>query len=98
MDKRLGDVGKVLFFIAWINFAVFWVVAVCIGGDAISGKAVNGHFYVSSHGKLTEVSRAVWNYSRIHTMSIWITHPIGIFGGGGLMVYAQRKKGGQPVK
>ncbi len=67
--------------IAWLNFAVFWIVAVSIGGDAVSGKVESGHYFVSSHGRLTEVSPTVWHYSRIHTVSIWVTHPIGLVGG-----------------
>ena len=76
--------------IAWVNFLVFWIVAVSIGGDAFSGKVVNGHYFVSNHGRLTEVSPTVWRYSRIHTVSVWITHPVGIFVGGGLMLLGQR--------
>lgn len=69
-----------LFFIALINFAIFVMVAVNIGGDAISGKVENGRYYLSNHGKLTEVSPAVWQYSKIHAISVWITHPLGLAG------------------
>ncbi len=54
--KAIEILGAVLFFTAWLNFAVFWLVAVLIGGDAISGNVQGNHYYVSSHGKLTEVS------------------------------------------
>ena len=90
MKKTLSILGAILLSIAFINFAVFWIVAVCIGGDAISGKAENGHYYVSSHGKPTEVSSRVWHYSRVHTRSVWITHPIGLLGGAALMALSDR--------
>jgi hypothetical protein len=55
-------------------------VAVYIGGDAVSGKIDGQTYYVSSHGKLTEVSEATWRYSYAHTASTWITHPLGALG------------------
>jgi hypothetical protein len=61
--------------VALINFTAFWVIAVAIGGDAVSGKVESGRHYLSSHGKLTEVSRAVYVYSYTHTVSVWVTHP-----------------------
>ena len=46
-----------------LNFVVFFIVALVIGGDAVNGKVVAGHFYLSDHGKPTEVSEAVYTYS-----------------------------------
>jgi hypothetical protein len=31
---------------------------------------------VGNHGVFTEVSRTTYIYSYIHTISIWITHPL----------------------
>ena len=90
MKRHLGAIGTAIFFIAMINFAIFWAVALKIGGDAISGKVENGHYYVCEHGKYTEVSRGVWNYSKAHTISVFFTHPIGILGCA-LAAYAARK-------
>lgn len=42
-----------------LNFLIFVVIAIVIGGDAVNGRIVNGHFYVANHGRLTEVSEAV---------------------------------------
>jgi len=90
MKRYLGTLGAVAFFIAMINFAIFWLVALKIGGDAISGKVENGHYYVCEHGEYTEVSPGIWNYSKAHTISVFFTHPIGILGGA-LAAYATRK-------
>ena len=72
--KRL--LSRLAFFAALLNFAVFWVVAVRLGGDAVNGRRQDGHFYLASHGKYTEVSERVFTYSRLHTYSVWITHPL----------------------
>ncbi|HEY1683599.1 MAG TPA: hypothetical protein VGG19_02455 [Tepidisphaeraceae bacterium] len=89
--KLLTKLGAILFGIAWINFMVFWVVAVVIGGDALNGEVENGHYFVSSHGRLTEVSEKMWHFSRAQEISVWITHPIGLVLGGGLMWLGSRR-------
>jgi hypothetical protein len=91
MKRYAGKIGTALLFIAFINFAAFCIVAVSIGGDAINGRIENGHYYLASHGQLTEVSPEVWTYSKYHAISVFITHPIGILVGGGLMEYSRRK-------
>jgi hypothetical protein len=64
-----------------LNFVIFVIVAVAIGGDAVNGKAVGGHYYLASHGKLTEVSEAVYTYSLWHVRSLLVTHPLAILTG-----------------
>jgi hypothetical protein len=91
--RRLAIVlGMTLFFVAWINFSVFWIVALIIGGDAINGKAEDGSFYLGSHGRYTQVSQDIYIYSRTHAISVFITHPVGIFGGGALFAYGARRQ------
>jgi hypothetical protein len=92
MPRVLYIIGGTLYVIAIINFTTFWIIAVSIGGDAIQGKAEGGRYYVSDHGKMTGVSSGVWRYSRVHTISVWITHPVGIFVGGGLVALSGRLK------
>jgi len=64
-----------------LNFVAFGIVATCLGGDAVNGRHENGHYFLSSHGKRTEVSAAVFNYSRVHVYSVFITHPLAILSG-----------------
>lgn len=64
-----------------LNFVAFVIVAVAIGGDAVNGKAVGGHYYLASHGKLTEVSEAVYTYSLWHVRSVFVTHPLAMLTG-----------------
>jgi hypothetical protein len=69
-QKILTAVG----IIAVVNFTAFFVIALCLGGDAINGRVENGVYFLSSHGKATEVDRGVYIYSYIHAVSVWITH------------------------
>ena len=75
-----GRIGKFLFGLGVLNFTVFWVVAICIGGDAIDGKVENGHYYLNSRGFFTEVSAGVYWYSWVHTVSAFVTLILGMFG------------------
>ena len=75
MHRRVLQVG---FLVGILNFAVFWIAAVYLGGDAVSGKVVDGHYFLSNHGHLTEVSRAVFTYSQYHVRSVFVTHPLGL--------------------
>ena len=90
MRRWANTLGMTLFFVAMVNFTVFWIASLILGGDAIGGKIDNGRYYLSNKGKYAEVSHGVWVYSKIHTISVWITHPLGILGGAGLVVCAWR--------
>lgn len=59
-----------------LNFIVFWIVGIAIGGDAFSGKVVGTHFYLGSHCRFTEVSEAIYTYSLWHARSLLLTHPL----------------------
>jgi hypothetical protein len=56
---------------------VGWVVGMlCLGGDAVSGYAADGKYYVGSHGTYAEVSEAAWIYSMVHTVLLAVSVPI----------------------
>jgi hypothetical protein len=78
----------------WLNCAAFFLVGMALGGG--NGKVENGHYYLMNHSKRTEVSQRVFAYSRAHQRSVDITHPIGFFLGGGLMIYAIRGRPHDP--
>lgn len=54
-----------------LNIAAFIVVATILGGDALNGHAEGGHYFLRAHGRDTEVSQAVFNYSRIHAYTMF---------------------------
>ena len=82
--------GYTLFAIGIVNFASFWIIAVIIGGVAVGSGAVDGRYFVSEHGHRTEVSRSVFEYSWYHARSVWVTHPLALFGS--YLVYCEDKK------
>jgi hypothetical protein len=70
-----------LFLIGIANFFWFFVESLSLGGDALNGYVRGGHYYVASHGSYTEVSAAAWNWSRVHALSLFVTHPLAIGSG-----------------
>ena len=57
MDQRTPKLGLI---VGLTSFAVFSIVAVAIGGDALNGHTSEGHYLLANHGKLTEVSYATY--------------------------------------
>jgi hypothetical protein len=63
--------------IGFLNF--FWSVAESTTiGDAMNGYQQDGHYFVRLRGGYTEVSRETWEWSRIHGLSVLITHPLAM--------------------
>ncbi|MBS0276418.1 MAG: hypothetical protein JSR81_02250 [Proteobacteria bacterium] len=58
-----------------IDFAAFVVVSIFIGGDAINGYTKGGYYFVCMHGSCHEVTRAVFEYSRWHAISLFVSFP-----------------------
>jgi hypothetical protein len=77
--KIIERICIAIFLFGFANFAVFWVTALLLGGDAVGGKIEDGNYYLSSHGRFTKVSSGTFYYSRAHARSIWITHPLALF-------------------
>lgn len=64
---------------AWVtalNFVAYVITACILGGDAWNGRIQQGHYYLSMHGHLTEVSRAMFEYSLWHTYVLWINFAV----------------------
>ena len=64
----------------FLNMFAFMVMASWIGGDAVAGRVDDGHFFVSSHGHLTEVSERVFEISLWHMRSVELAWAL-LFGG-----------------
>jgi hypothetical protein len=54
-----------------LNFAAYVITAIILGGDAWNGRIRDGHYYLAWHGRLMEVSRAVFEFSWWHTFALW---------------------------
>jgi hypothetical protein len=87
-----GRIGGALFAVALVNFTAFFVLSLAWGGDALSGKVADGRFYLGHKGRYVEVSEAKWRASRAHAISVWVTHPLAIIGGGLLLNYARGRR------
>ena len=60
------------------NFVVFVAISEYLGGDAINGKHEQGRYFLGGKNTYTEVSRAVWIYSKTHVIAVWVTHILTI--------------------
>jgi hypothetical protein len=65
-----------------LNFLTFLAGAIYLGGDAVNGKVEDGRYYLfgvrteSGRKVYTEVTEPVFNYSRWHVYSIFVTWPL----------------------
>ena len=80
MNRILRMLGTALPILFFVNFTVFWFATLYIGGDGIGIPPKDGHYYVSSHGRLTEVSYNIWHYTRVHTFIVWTSVPLFFIG------------------
>ena len=78
-SPKLKLLAKALMSVAIFNFLAFLAASAYLGGDALNGKVVDGHYFLSNHGRLTEVTAAVFTYSRWHGLSMFATHLLAMF-------------------
>jgi len=69
-------IATVILILCILNFIAFAVCSIIYGGSAGNGYIDGERYYFSDHGKVTEVSEQIWNYSSLHTKSLFITHPL----------------------
>jgi len=77
--------------VAIINFAVFIIIELKLGGDAVNGYEKDGKYFLASHGAYTEVSEAVWTYSYYHAIAVFITHS-SVFVGAAVAIWHSSKR------
>jgi hypothetical protein len=86
--RRRNQLCIAIIAIGALNFLIYTITYAVVGGDAHNGEArlversdgrtetaffVRGHFIHSLRGKETEVSRRLWVYSYLHSMSVFVT-------------------------
>jgi len=84
-----GRFGGVLFAVAIANFLAYSVHTRNLGGSADSYKRDEGRYFVSSHGKYTEVTEEQWWAVRAHEIAMYVTHALGLLVGVPLIAYYQ---------
>jgi hypothetical protein len=80
VTEKRARIGRFLLTLGVTNFVAYCIIAECLGGDAVNGHAADGHWFLASHGQLTEVTHAAFLYSKVHTYSVWITIPLAMAG------------------
>jgi len=55
-----------------VNFVAFVAMTFYLGGDALNGHVRDGHYFLGLHsnGPFTEVSPAVFSYSKWHAFTV----------------------------
>ena len=86
-----GRIGGTLFAVAVMNFLAFSVHTQSLGGSAGNGRRADGHYFVGSHGRYTEVTEPQWRTVRTHEVTVFVTHALGLLVGAPLLVYWQRR-------
>jgi hypothetical protein len=86
--RRRNKICVWIIAIGTLNFLIYTVIYAALGGDAHNGEVklletgdgkeepayfVRGHFIRSLDGKEARVSRGVWIYSYVHSMSVFVT-------------------------
>ncbi len=77
-SRRARLIFVPIFVLACVSFITFILISFYLGGDAFNGFAQNGHYVLSNHGKYTDVSRAVWIYSYLHSIVMLVTFGLGL--------------------
>jgi len=80
--SRVTKAIAIAFICLWMaNF--FWFIGESVGqfgsGNALSNCTVDGaHYYIyeKAHGSLVEVSKADWDWSRLHALTTEATFPV----------------------
>lgn len=81
-DPNLVKIERRVGYAILINFAVFFVLTMAIGGDALNGQIENGIHYVSSQGNETAVHPLLWYLSAtlgsiaLGSVVLWIVYKI----------------------
>ena len=75
-----GWVAALLAIWCLADFATFVIGIFVIGGDAFNGYSEGGYYFVCMHGHAVchEVGRALFEYSRLHAISLFISFPIAL--------------------
>ena len=56
--------------IAGINLLIFGALSIILGGDASMGKIEEGRYFLGLRGHYTEVSEAIYTYSKVHGSTV----------------------------
>lgn len=80
MSRVLRKLCNITAIVALLNFLLFVAGTFYFGGDAVNGKIEAGRYYLWGYHNgtkgYTEVSYRIFEYSRWHVYSVWVTWPL----------------------
>lgn len=65
-------------YIAFANFLLFMIMSIVVGGDSLNGFEKDGEYFVSDHGKYTQVDIFTWYLSRTLGLGALVFIPLAI--------------------
>lgn len=75
--KLIQIINRIVY-IVFANFLLFMIMRIVIGGDALSGFAKDGEYFVSDDGKYTQVDIFTWYLSRTLGLGALVFIPLTI--------------------
>ena len=63
-----------------LNFFLFVAISSAIGGSGLLGHQTDGHCFVGQHGHYREVSKELYQFSRLYTIYTLVTMLITLIG------------------
>lgn len=76
--RQLHPVTRALILAALLDFLVYAVFTVALGGDAADGYARAGRYFVSNHGVVREVGKVAWVLNRVQGYSLYVLFPAAV--------------------
>lgn len=76
MMKRLRYLPHLIVYLGMLNFMLFFLSMLLLGGDGLSGKVEAGYYYLGNHGAYTEVIYPVYLLSRLWGIAFFATWPL----------------------
>lgn len=80
-DRKLRrrKICNAMIALAAIHFALFVGTIVVLGGDALTGRVHDGHYFLGNHGLMVEATRGAWLFSAaVGRTLIYGTFPLGV--------------------
>jgi hypothetical protein len=76
---RRRKICNALIALAAIHFALFVGTIVALGGDALTGRVDDGHYFLGNHGLTVETTRRAWLFSAaVGRTLVYGTFPLGV--------------------
>ncbi len=73
--KRLSRLPALIVYLGVMNFLLFIIFTLLLGGDGPNGKIEAGHYYLGSHGTYTEVMYPIYFFSRVQGILFFVSWP-----------------------